>query len=170
MKEKLIFSKLTKDDVHACMELFVKEYNRVDLFDRPDLQKKLISEIPEMNATTARKLELNEQFGFCIKNEQNKIIGFIIITEPNYIRKLAVAEEYQHKGLASELVEMIRERNEGKTLVVHAAEKVIPFYEKLGFVIDGEIDKESYPFCPMMLKGRGKERDNEVIRQTVFSK
>ena len=99
--------------------------------------------------------------------------GVVDITGPSLSQTLrlsnTIAEDYQHRGLARELVDMVRDRNEGKTLVVHAAEKVIPFYEKLGFELDGEMNRESFPYCPMKLSGR--EKQQEIIQEhSLFEK
>ena len=89
MNKKITFLTLKEKDIDDCIELFAKEYNRIDLYDRPDLQAKFTAEIPEMKMTTKEKVKSKEQYGYCLKNEQDKIIGCIIVTEPNYIRKIS---------------------------------------------------------------------------------
>jgi predicted GNAT family N-acyltransferase len=57
------------------------------------------------------------------------------------LERFAVLKDYRGKGLGSKLVQHILDevKSIGKPIYLHAQEVVIPFYEKLGFKIYGDV-------------------------------
>lgn len=155
--DKTTIKDLNVSDLKECLMLFNEVYHNYTLENYPELQEKFNSEIDlgQQIADTAEALEYGKMFGKTAW-QNNELVGFVLVTAPNYIRKLAVKETCRNKGVARKLIDSIGE----KEIVVHAAEKVIPFYEKLGFVKDGEPNRDKYPYLPMkrIKKYDGHER------------
>jgi predicted GNAT family N-acyltransferase len=58
------------------------------------------------------------------------------------IRQMAVATNYQGQGLGRQVMRTIEEKARAEavaTLVLHAREDAVAFYERLGFVGEGEM-------------------------------
>ena len=77
--------------------------------------------------------------------ENDEIIGIVTIIKKGKIaqlRGMAVAEDYQGKGIGKQLVleaENILKNNKFTKIWMNARENAVPFYEKLGYKIEGEI-------------------------------
>lgn len=149
----MIFRELKTYDVSECLNLFTEVYASQTLVDYPELRDEFRKNSLNGKLEIINAIDCGEMYGFVVE-EGVQLIGFILLTSPNYIRKLAVRQDFQHRGIASQLVELCNKEND--VLVVHAAEKAIPFYEKIGFVKDGEMNREKYPYLPMR-KGEKKQ-------------
>ena len=77
--------------------------------------------------------------------ENDEIIGIVTIIKKGKIaqlRGMAVAEDYQGKGIGKQLVleaENALKNNKFTKIWMNARENAVPFYEKLGYKIEGEI-------------------------------
>ena len=96
-----------------------------------------------------RDKEVNYLHIGCIENLDGKLIGglMLIPLDDKVIRMMQVAVEtkYQHEGVGKALVAYAEERSRqaGYTkIVMHAMLNVIGFYEKMGYVQEGDIFEE----------------------------
>lgn len=137
---------LQVNEIRECLELFTDRYSEQTLEDYPELVDTFKQNSLESLSDICEAVEYGVMFGNVAVIE-DEIVGFILVTAPNYIRKIAVKKEYQKLGIAKRLVESIEDTN--SELTVHAAEKVISFYEKLGFIKDGDMNRDKYPYLPM---------------------
>ena len=86
----------------------------------------------------------------CLDNLENKIVGglMLIPLDDKNIRmmQVAVAPEYQGKGVGRSLVEYAEKRAKKagfSKIIMHAMLSVVSFYEKMGYKQEGEIFDES---------------------------
>ena len=79
-----------------------------------------------------------ELFGYF---EESKLLGVIGVEYNNYIPVLYVLKEYQHLNIGTKLLDYVKEYVLNKTTFIDvcADYKAIPFYEKNGFKISGDI-------------------------------
>lgn len=85
----------------------------------------------------------------CIENLDDKLIGGLILAPVNNdeirLMQVAVDTKYQHEGVGREIVYYAEKRAKEagySRIVMHAMLSVVNFYEKLGYVQDGEIFEE----------------------------
>lgn len=70
----------------------------------------------------------------------NKIVGFICVTEDNSIAGLFVDPDYQKKGIGTEMIEFAKTEYSLLHLMVYAKNRsMLNFSTHRGFVIDGAI-------------------------------
>ena len=76
---------------------------------------------------------------------QDKLIGCCILTQIDdrtlQLRQMAVDTALQKKGVGAAIVasaEEIAKEKAYKTLMMHARDNVIPFYQKCGYAVSGE--------------------------------
>jgi predicted GNAT family N-acyltransferase len=81
--------------------------------------------------------------------EDGKLIGVLVLTPLNdtevKMRQVAVEEELQGKGIGKKLVEYSEQfsRDNGfRTIVMNARDTAVPFYEKLGYIKEGDMFTE----------------------------
>ncbi len=96
-----------------------------------------------------RDKEVNYLHIGCIENLDDKLIGGMMLipldNETIRMMQVAVDTKYQGEGVGRDLVAYAEKRakNTGyKKIVMHAMLTVIGFYEKLGYVQEGEIFEE----------------------------
>ncbi|TCI84720.1 GNAT family N-acetyltransferase [Tenacibaculum sp. M341] len=92
----------------------------------------------------------------CIRNNDNKIVGFIGVAEQN-LEMLFIAPEYRGKKIGKELLTYsINNLNVTKVDVNKQNEQAVGFYEHCGFTIVGRSELDSsgkpYPILHMELK------------------
>jgi len=85
----------------------------------------------------------------CVESLDDKLIGGLMLVplDDQVIRMMQVAvdDKYQGAGAGKELVKYAEKRAEAagyKKIVMHAMLTVVGFYEKLGYVQEGEIFEE----------------------------
>ena len=64
------------------------------------------------------------------------VVGFIAFKRSNHLSLLFVRKEFSRRGIARQL--FIRSTEDFKEITVNAAETAIGFYEKIGFVRNGD--------------------------------
>ena len=143
---QIIYKELNSSNAKECLDIFIDTYATQTLEDYPELVDGFRTDALKGIADVCEALEYGVMSGK-VSYDGDEIIGFILITNPNYIRKLAVKPEYQKKGIATKLIDLIEDDN--IELVVHATEKVIPFYQRCGFLSNGEMNRNKYPYLPM---------------------
>ena len=96
-----------------------------------------------------REKEVNYLHIGCVESLDDKLVGglMLIPLDNEVIRMMQVAVDARHQGMGVGrfMVEYAVERARGakyKTLIMHAMLNVIGFYEKLGFVQEGDIFEE----------------------------
>ncbi len=96
-----------------------------------------------------REKEVNYLHIGCVESLDDKLVGglMLIPLDNEVIRMMQVAVDAKHQGLGVGrfMVEYAEERARDakyKTLIMHAMLNVIGFYEKLGFVQEGDIFEE----------------------------
>lgn len=70
-----------------------------------------------------------------VAEKDGRIAGFGNIGADGYLDKLYVHKEYQGRGIASALCEMLEKRFPIKTVVTHASITAKPFFEKRGYIV-----------------------------------
>ena len=76
------------------------------------------------------------------QNKQAIGTGRLVLLEPGYgqIGRMAVLPSHRGKGIGADilrhLIDLARQQ-EVQNLILHSQVTAIPFYEKLGFVVDG---------------------------------
>jgi len=89
---------------------------------------------------------------------QTKIVGVIEMRDYNHVSLLFVAQDYQRKGIAKELLNQaiqICQEYEPQTseISINSSSFAVPIYEKLGFYRVGERQvRNGIGFTPMILK------------------
>ena len=85
----------------------------------------------------------------CIESLDDKLIGGLILAPVNNeeirLMQVAVDSKYQHEGIGRDIVCYAEKRAKEagySRIVMHAMLSVVNFYEKLGYVQDGEIFEE----------------------------
>lgn len=77
--------------------------------------------------------------------QENEIIGILTIMKNENVaqlRGMAVSEDFQGKGIGKLLIERAEEilqNDKISKIWMNAREKAVPFYERLGYKIEGEI-------------------------------
>lgn len=77
--------------------------------------------------------------------EKNELIGIVTLIKNGNIaqlRGMAIADHYQGKGIGKKLVleaEKILQNQQISKIWMNARELAVPFYEKLGYKIEGEV-------------------------------
>lgn len=77
--------------------------------------------------------------------EKNELIGIVTLIKNGNIaqlRGMAIADHYQGKGIGKKLVleaEKILQNKQISKIWMNARELAVPFYEKLGYKIEGEV-------------------------------
>ncbi len=96
-----------------------------------------------------RDKEVNYLHIGCIENLDDKLIGGMMLipldNETIRMMQVAVDTKYQGEGVGRDLVTYAEKRAKStgyKKIVMHAMLTVIGFYEKLGYVQEGEIFEE----------------------------
>lgn len=94
---------------------------------------------------TQQELDTEKDSIFIVSSENSKILGGCILKNEGEgkvrLRQMAVTEEFQRKGLGRNLMRFAENvaRDMGyRTLIMHARNEAIGFYEKLGYVVTGE--------------------------------
>lgn len=138
---------LRTQDLRECLKIFEKEYSQDALENYPELVDDFI--IANINSFDKIKESLldGSMYGFTVNNDR-EIIGFVLVTTPNYIRRIAVKDEYKNQGIGRSLIKQVEDFCDSD-LVVHAAEKAIPFYKYCGFIPNGEFNRDKFPYLPM---------------------
>ncbi len=119
----------------------IKLINATDTFPlrRAVLRKNLPNEPHEFNGDFD---ESTFHLGFY---ENDKIIGIVTILKNGKIaqlRGMAVADLHQGKGVGKQLVleaEKILKKENFSRIWMNARENAVPFYEKLGYRIEGDL-------------------------------
>ena len=119
----------------------IKLINATDTFPlrRAVLRKNLPNEPHEFNGDFD---ESTFHLGFY---ENDKIIGIVTILKNGKIaqlRGMAVADLHQGKGIGKQLVleaEKILKKENFSRIWMNARENAVPFYEKLGYRIEGDL-------------------------------
>lgn len=113
------------------------------------------SEMVELRYQILRKplgLDFSEEYlskeksdYLCVCKEDNKTIGACILTPiDNHIiqlRQMAVADDYQGKGIGKMLIDFAEQTaadNGFNKITLHARKTAVPFYEKLGYWVIGD--------------------------------
>ena len=94
----------------------------------------------------------------CLDNLENKLIGglMLIPLDNKNIRmmQVAVAPEFQGKGIGRELVKYAEKRAKDagySKIIMHAMLSVVNFYEKMGYSQEGDIfDENGITFAKMV--------------------
>ena len=104
-----------------------------------------------------------------IVDEESRMLGCLVLTpegeETIRMRQVAIDPEHQKKGLGRRLVafseEVAIERG-FREMTMHARATAVPFYERLGYTIDGEEYEEvGIPHRTMRKDLDGNRRNNE---------
>ena len=83
----------------------------------------------------------------------NRIIGFIVIKQPNHLYHLFVHECYHGQGIGRQLWQYAYHKlqlDSQKNIIVRASLYAVPIYERFGFIrADNILEKDGLKFLPM---------------------
>ncbi len=89
--------------------------------------------------------EISDRLIGCFHPKQSVLLGCCMLTpiDENIVqlRQMAVVEKYQHRGIGKKLVRFAEgeARQSGfATIIAHARKPAVPFYERSGFIKEGE--------------------------------
>ena len=96
----------------------------------------------------------------CIENLDDKLVGGLVLAPVNdeevRMMQVAVDTRYQGEGIGRELVKYAEKRAKDSgfsKIIMHAMLSVVNFYEKIGYVQEGDIFEESgITFAKMVKK------------------
>ena len=131
------FSELPADSVDIRNEVFVNEQGFTEEFDTDDKTAlHLVAFIDNIAVATCRIIEM--------KNNAYAI------------GRVAVRFTFRGKGVGSAIVsaaEQLIKNSNGKEVFIHSQLRAVPFYERLGYVSNGDYDEEEgCPHCMMIKK------------------
>lgn len=125
------------EDTAAISNLII-DVSRVYLFDdfSPDAQLKFLE-----NFSPEQCLErLRANFRYVVDERDSKIVGVIGFRDESHLFSLFVLPQYHGLGIARALFEhtlaILQGLSLGQTLTVNASRYALPFYQRLGFIID----------------------------------
>ena len=87
--------------------------------------------------------------------ENDVLVGFADMDASGYLDRLYVHKDYQRRGIATALCDLLEEKVQGKTLVTHASITARPFFEQRGYTVV----KEQHVVC------RGVSMTNFVMEK-----
>lgn len=70
--------------------------------------------------------------------EDGVIVGFGDIDDTGYIDKLYVHKDFQHRGIASAICDMLEQSFSGDRITVHASITAKPFFLGRGYIVEKE--------------------------------
>lgn len=146
-REILEIERLKVQELSKCIKLFEKEYAQDALKNYPELVEDFLVASSNSEKDIKESLRNGSMYGFTAK-KNGDIVGFVLVTTPNYIRKIAVDNDYKKQGIGKDLIKQVEEHCKSD-IVVHAAEEAIPFYEHCGFIPNGEFNRDKFPYLPM---------------------
>jgi len=96
----------------------------------------------------------------CVDNLDGKLVGGLMLIplddEKIRMMQVAVLPQYQGKGIGRQIVAYAEKRAKKagySTLIMHAMLSVVSFYEKMGYVQEGDIfDENGITFAKMVKK------------------
>lgn len=146
-------SKLTKDHLNETVDLIYNtsiDAGTSHIIKNDQKSKKLFKSIFKESFNDM------ELFGYF---DESKLLGVIGIEDNSYIPVLYVLKEYQDLNIGTKLIDYVKEYVQNKTdfIEICAYYKAIPFYEKNGFKINGDIvDDKVMMICHM------KEKNHQI--------
>ena len=120
-------------DIDALLRLFYETVHTINAADYSAQQ---------LDAWTGRDLFARRQSwnASFLKNDtlvaviDHTIAGFADMEENGYLNRLYVHKDFQRRGVATALCDVLESKRTGKPIVVHASVTAKPFFEKRGYV------------------------------------
>lgn len=141
--------KLNKDDIKDAIDLVWKVFQE---FEGPYYSKEGVEEYKNFLYSNAiiDRFDKKEMLFWGYKDKDN-LVGVIATRGTNHISMLFVNKEYHKQGIASDLIQVVKERCEGQcNITVNSSPYAIDFYHKLGFSDTGkELTMDGIRFTPM---------------------
>jgi len=126
--------KATAEDINELSELYYETITTINLKDYDEEQIKAWASTADRTENLLRRI--NEQHFFVAESDDKKITGFASLDKPGYLDLLYVHKNFQHRGVATLLLQEIfntaNELNISK-LQTDASITAKPFFEKHGF-------------------------------------
>lgn len=117
-----------------CKELYTMFYNTIHSVNSKDYTKL------QLNAWADGKVNLVEWNKSFLKNYaivaiiNDVIVGFGDINNCGYLDRLYVHKDYQNRGIATEICNILELKFPVKTIQTHASITAKPFFEKRGYI------------------------------------
>lgn len=90
-----------------------------------------------------------------VAESAGEVCGVIVIRDGNHLYHLFVSEKYHGRGIARSLWNRARQMSVEASYTVNSSLFAIPFYERLGFEVNGLVQrKDGVSFQPMLLASR----------------
>lgn len=147
--------KLEENDLKEALILIRNVFDEFIGIDFPNKGRIEFYEFISLNNMLAKFNEKTMSFwGSYI---DNKLVGVLALKENKHISLLFVDKNYQGRGIATGLFEVIKELCEKNPAIdkisVNSSMCAFSFYKKIGFVeIDKEIEKNGIRYTPMNYK------------------
>jgi putative acetyltransferase len=126
--------KATAEDINELSELYYETITTINSKDYNEEQIKAWASTADRTENLLRRI--NEQHFFVAESDDKKITGFASLDKAGYLDLLYVHKNFQHKGVATLLLQEIfntaNELNISK-LQTDASITAKPFFEKHGF-------------------------------------
>ena len=126
--------KATAEDINELSELYYETITTINSKDYNEEQIKAWASTADRTENLLRRI--NEQHFFVAESDDKKITGFASLDKPGYLDLLYVHKNFQHRGVATLLLQEIfntaNELNISK-LQTDASITAKPFFEKHGF-------------------------------------
>ncbi|EKU97666.1 putative acyltransferase [Leptolyngbya sp. PCC 7375] len=162
----LTYRPLNVTDAREVSELVARGFNE---FVAPECSSEGIQEFYRYIQPNAFRTRVQTNHFSLITLVQDKIVGVIEMRDHNHISLLFVTSEFQHRGIAKELLRQalqICRANEPRLseISVNSSSYAVPIYEKLGFHRAGERQvRNGIGFIPMVLKLTNQHDDSHSL-------
>ena len=113
-------------DCREITELFYHTVHSVNARDYTERQ---------LNVWATGEVDLENWNRTLVAVEEGRIIGFGDIDKSGYLDRLYVHKDYQGRGVASGICDVLEAAVSGKKLSVHASITARPFFEKRGYKV-----------------------------------
>lgn len=146
--------KLNIDDLKEVLELVREVFME---FEAPDYNIEGVNSFFKFANYETLLKKLDEDLEIFASKHDNKIVGMIAVSEYKHITLLFVDKEYQRKGIATKLINRVKEHciKNNKNLeymTVNSSPYAKNFYHKLGFKdTDLEREVDGIKFTPMKM-------------------
>ena len=117
-----------------CKELSELFYNTVHTVNAKDYTKEQLNAWATGNVDLEQwNKSLQEHYSIVVVDDEI-IVGFGDIDKTGYLDRLYVHKDYQGKGIATTICDMLEQAVQGK-IVTHASITAKPFFEKRGYTV-----------------------------------
>lgn len=141
---EILIRQATVSDFSELKELY---QNTVLTVNRKDYTEEEVEDWASCGNDTAHWVELfKEQHYVVAENKKGLIVGFASVNDIGYMHTLFVHKDFQHQGIATFLykyIETYAKDKGAKTITSEVSITAKPFFEKQGFQVDAEWERQA---------------------------